>query len=83
MAAVIAGGALNVFLDRLLVFPLGMGMKGAAVATVVGTSVQTLVMSSHFFLKRCPLRIVRPHGTWRLFARIIFGGGRSTEINFC
>ena len=28
-----------------------------AVATVVGTSVQTLVMSSHFFLKRCTLRL--------------------------
>lgn len=29
---------------------------------MVGTSVQTLVMSSHFFLKRCTLRIVRPLG---------------------
>lgn len=81
MAAVIAGGALNVFLDWLLVFPLGMGMEGAAVATVVGTSVQTLVMSSHFFLKRCTLRLVRPHGAGRLFARILSAGAGASVLD--
>ena len=41
-------------------------ISAQAVATVVETSVQTLVMSSHFFMKRCTLRIVRPHGAGRL-----------------
>ena len=41
-------------------------ISAQAVATVVGTSVQTLVMSSHFFLKRCTLRLVRPRGAGRL-----------------
>ena len=38
MVAVIIGGCVNMFGDWFLVFPLGMGMKGAAIATVLGTS---------------------------------------------
>lgn len=34
MAAVIIGGAVNIFLDWLLVFPLEMGMRDAAIVTV-------------------------------------------------
>lgn len=37
---VIFGGCLNVFGDWFLVFPLGMGMQGAAIAAVCGTSSQ-------------------------------------------
>lgn len=32
-AATVAGTVLNIFLDRLLVFPLQMGVTGAALAT--------------------------------------------------
>ncbi len=61
MAAVIIGGCVNMFGDWFFVFPLGMGMEGAAIATVIGTHVQILVMSSHFLSKRCHLKLVRPH----------------------
>lgn len=60
MAAVIAGGCLNIFGDWFFVFPLGMGMEGAAIATVMGTSVQCLMLGSHFFRKGCGLKFVRP-----------------------
>ena len=60
MAAVIIGGCTNVFLDWFLVFPLGMGMRGAAIATVVGTVLQVLIMCGHFFRKKCNLKIVKP-----------------------
>ena len=53
MGAVIIGGCCNIFGDWFFVFPLGMGMEGAAVATVVGTSIQVLIMCSHFFRKKC------------------------------
>lgn len=60
MKAVIIGGCMNVFGDWLFVFPLGMGIAGAAAATLLGTSVQLAVMCSHFFTKRCTLRLVIP-----------------------
>jgi putative MATE family efflux protein len=37
MAANIIGAALNIFLDWLMVFPLGMGVKGAALASSIST----------------------------------------------
>lgn len=61
MTAVIVGGCVNMLGDWLLVFPLGLGMEGAAIATVIGSVVQTAVMCGHFFRKQCGLRLVRPH----------------------
>ena len=61
MAAVITGGCVNIFGDWFFVFPLGMGMRGAALATVLGTVVQMLVMCAHFFTKKCTLKIVKPN----------------------
>lgn len=60
MAAVITGGCVNIFGDWLLVFPFGMGMGGAAIASMIGTSVQVAIMCSHFFSKKCTLRFVKP-----------------------
>ncbi len=61
MAAVIIGGCVNIFGDWFFVFPLGLGMTGAAMATVLGTSVQVIIMCIHFFSKKCTLRIVKPN----------------------
>ena len=61
MAAVIIGGCLNVFCDWVFCFPLRMGMTGAALATVLGTCVQLLIMCSHFISKKCTLRFVKPN----------------------
>ncbi len=63
MAAVIIGGCVNIFGDWFFVFPLGMGMTGAAIATVLGTTVQVVIMCSHFFRKKCTLRLVKPYNT--------------------
>lgn len=61
MAAVIIGGVTNIFLDWFLVFPLGMGMRGAAIATVTGTVLQVVIMCCHFFRKKCRLKLVKPY----------------------
>ena len=61
MAAVIIGGCVNIFGDWFFVFPLGLGMTGAAMATVLGTSVQVIIMCIHFFTKKCTLRMVKPN----------------------
>ena len=59
MAAVMAGGIFNVFGDWLLVFPLGLGMFGAALATLIGTAMQSAILISHFFSKKNQVRFAR------------------------
>lgn len=49
MWAVIAGGVFNVFGDWFLVFPMKMGMAGAAIATAGGTVIQTVIGMGMFF----------------------------------
>lgn len=71
MAAVIIGGCINIIGDWLFVFPLGMGMSGAALATVIGTSMQFIIMCIHFFTKRCNLRFVKPYKTLCAIRKII------------
>lgn len=78
MAAVVAGGCVNIIGDWFLVFPMGMGMTGAALATVIGTSVQAVIMGSYFFRKDCRLRIVKPSNYlkgFRSIFRIGIGAG--------
>ena len=59
MAAVISGGVLNVFLDYLFIFPMGMGMTGGAVATVIGSAVTVAILTTHFFSPANSLRLSR------------------------
>ena len=59
-AGVLAGGIFNVFGDYFFVFTCDMGAFGAGLATAIGTVISILVMSSHFFLKKNTLRLVRP-----------------------
>ena len=61
MAAVIVGGGVNIFCDWFFCIPLDMGMTGAALATVLGTCIQVVIMCSHFFTKKCTLRFVKPN----------------------
>ena len=74
MAAVVAGGLLNMFGDYYFVFPLQMGMAGAAIATVCGTAVQVAVLCSHFFRASCTLRLVRPRAVGRMAKKILCTG---------
>ncbi len=49
MIGMTAGGILNLFLDPLFIFPLGMGVSGAAVATALSQIFSVLIMGSIFF----------------------------------
>lgn len=71
MAAVIAGGAFNVFGDWFLVFPMGLGMFGAALATLLGTAIQSFVLLSHFFTKSNRLRLAKPLNVKHCTKRIL------------
>ncbi len=54
-----AGAVSNFFLDWLFIFPLQMGVIGAAVASGLGQIVSLLVLLSHFIRKHGNLRIRR------------------------
>lgn len=56
MNGVIAGGVMNIILDYVFVFPMGMGMKGAALATVIGSGLTVVILLSHFFSGKNQLR---------------------------
>lgn len=51
MIAVISGGVLNVILDLIFVFPLDMGMAGAAIASVLGSLCTVCILLLHFLSK--------------------------------
>lgn len=56
MIAVISGGVLNVILDLIFVFPLDMGMAGAAIASVLGSLCTVCILLLHFLSKSNKLR---------------------------
>ncbi len=80
MAAVIIGGCINIFGDWFFVFPLGMGMSGAGLATALGTATQVIILGSHFFTKRCHLRLVKPYKMAAALKNIISIGFGSSVL---
>lgn len=72
MNGVIAGGVTNIVLDYIFVFPMDMGMAGAALATVIGSSLTVVILCTHFFSKKNQLRFslkgVRPAFLGKIFS---------------
>lgn len=81
MMAVLVGGGLNILGDWLLVFPLNMGMTGAAIASVAGTSVQAAIMASHFMRKSCGLQFVMPRDCLRNIIKILEVGLGASAVD--
>jgi putative MATE family efflux protein len=62
MAATLSGAVVNIILDPIFIYPLGMGMKGAAIATVAG-QILTAVLSIWYL---CHMKAVRlTHASFR------------------
>ena len=77
-ASVVIGAVVNVFLDWYLVFPGGWGIRGAAIATVIGTVLQFVILAVHFFRPSCRLRLAKPENLGRAMKGILavgFGAG--------
>lgn len=66
--------SLNIFLDWLFVFPLQMGVMGAAVATGISQTVGLLVVLTHYVFKKGDLRIGKYKPQGKLFRKILFRG---------
>lgn len=59
MTGMIVGSLTNIVLDYVFIYPLGMGMTGAAIATATAPVVSMLIMSQHFIRKKNNFRPVR------------------------
>lgn len=78
MCSTLIGGAVNIVGDWLLVFPLNMGMAGAAIATVLGSMTQAMLLLIYIMLKKTSLKLVKPHHWLPAFKKIVmvgFGSG--------
>ncbi len=69
MAAMITGSLSNVVLDYVFMFPLGMGIFGAVLATGLAPVISILVQSSYLLTKKNQFHLVR----CRLSARLSLG----------
>jgi len=75
MAATIVAVTINIILDPIFIFGLGMGVRGAALATVLSQAVAVIWQITKFMDKR---ELVRFHrGIWRLNRHIT---GRALAI---
>lgn len=59
MTAMLVGSLSNIVLDYVFIFPLGMGMAGAAIATGVAPVVSMLILSRHFIRKENQFHLCR------------------------
>ena len=64
------GAVTNIFLDWLFIFPLGMGLKGAAIASGLGQVLSFLILLSHFVKKRGQLHIQKYSHSFALVGKI-------------
>lgn len=70
----IAGSITNIILDPVMILWLDLGVQGAAIATVIGNMVASLIYASYFFRKPTQLSIMprdfRPTGrlTWDIIS---------------
>lgn len=65
---------LNIFLDWLFVFPLQMGVAGAAIATGISQVVGFCVILTHFIFKKGELRIRKYKPQGKLYRKIVLRG---------
>lgn len=69
-AGMCIGAVTNIFLDWLFIFPLEMGLKGAAVASGLGQVLSLAVLLSHFVRKKGQLRFKRYSHSLALVGKI-------------
>lgn len=80
MNAVIAGGVANIILDYVYVYIFHMGMRGAAIATVMGSSLTVLILLAHFFSKKNRLKFSLGRVRLHLVKNIVLNGFSSFLI---
>ena len=73
MVGVISGGVANVVLDYIFIFPMGMGMAGAAAATVMGSVITLAILLTHLFSPQNTLKVVKG-AQWKKAGEVAVNG---------
>jgi putative MATE family efflux protein len=79
MIAMLTGSLSNIILDYVFMFPLGMGMFGAAFATGLAPVISLVVLSAHFIQGKSSLRWLQSKIQWKA-VHDIFGLGMAAFI---
>ncbi|MDD3346378.1 MATE family efflux transporter [Oscillibacter sp.] len=74
MMAVMLGAVLNIVLDPILMFACGMGVLGAALATVLSQFASCVYVLRFLFGRQAPIPVTFGGYHWRLMARILTMG---------
>jgi putative MATE family efflux protein len=70
MIAMLTGSLANIVLDYVFMFPLGMGMFGAAFATALTPIISLSILAFHFIGKKDAFAFLRGRMRWKLFPDI-------------
>lgn len=57
MCATLFSSLFNIVFDYILMFPLGLGMEGAALATAISPIIGILICCIHFFSDKCSVKL--------------------------
>lgn len=82
MYAIIFSNITNIILDFIFIFPLGMGMFGAALATALAQVVNILILSLHFITKKNTMKFELKSFRLEGITRIILNGLPSLVTEF-
>lgn len=80
MSVQVVAAVLNIFLDWLMVFPLGMGIKGASIATSFSCVVGGSMVMVYFIFLSDKLKFYRLKRSWKSFKLTIRNVGYMTRI---
>lgn len=69
MVATLSGSLFNVVFDYIFIFPMGLGLPGAALATAISPILSIAVCSAHFIKKSNTIPFVRKAPSVRLLAQ--------------
>lgn len=74
MLSVILGAVINIALDPILIFTLDMGVRGAALATLISQFASCFFVLLFLFGRKVPIRITFGGYEWRVMKRVILIG---------
>lgn len=64
---ILSGGLFNIIGDYLFVFTFDMGIFGAGLATSIGSIITFIILITHFFSKKCTIKIKLPSSIKQYF----------------
>lgn len=74
MVAMLAGSVFNVLFDYIFIFPLGMGMRGSALATGLAPCLGLAILSFHYLMRNNHLNLSAGCLSLRDFFRVVSAG---------